>query len=405
MSDIFERKSDILRLIKGLDITPTMYKNAVEKYHNITAYLAESGVKANIYPQGSFALGTVIRPVAKDPDAYYDLDFICQLPFSKDKITAENTRDKVADILEKSDLYGGKLTVFCNCFTIEYAEVDGVGFKIDIVPAVDESIPEKETLKNLSKQPKLIETAIAIPKEEKRSFSWITNNPRGYKSWFDDINGPFINQNRQKRRAMLFEEAKAVYNSVEEIPESLERSSMQRVIQILKYHKSVYYSRLRAGDQLEPISAILNTIVAKISKRAPSRYDTFDLLQYVLSEIATYSQHQMLTEKRFFELHGLKEVIQRKNGQWIIENPANPKDNLADVWNQNDKIASAFFKWSQTVANDLIDSLQYNDTMFRSRVEGAFGESYVKRVLDKKYSSQVATIIAPESQVKPWKKI
>ena len=180
---------------------------------------------------------------------------------------------------------------------------------------------------------------------------------------------------------------------------------MQRVIQILKYHKSVYYSRLLDGDQLEPISAIINTIVAKISTHAPISYDTSDLLQYVLSEIVTYSQHQMLTEKRFFELYGLKEVIKRKNGQWIIENPANPKDNLADAWNQNNKIAPAFFKWSQTVADDLIDSLQRDDAVFRTRIDGAFGESYVKRILDKKYIPQVATIIAPESQAKPWKKI
>lgn len=405
MNNIHERKLDVLKLIKGLDITPTMYKNAVEKYHNLTDYLERNGIKADIYPQGSFALGTIIRPLAKDPDAYYDLDFICQLPVSKDRTTAEKSWNTVKNILEKSDLYGGKLTVFENCFTIEYAETNGVGFKIDIVPAVDESIAEKVVLKGLSGKPELIETAIAIPKEERQSFSWITNNPKGYKSWFEDINEPFKNENRKARRAMIFEEAKAIYNSVEEIPEGLERSSMQRVIQILKYHKSVYYSKRPDGDQLEPISAIINTIVAKISDHAPSNFDTFDLLQYVLSEIATYSQHQILTEKRFSELYGLKEVIQRKGGQWIIANPANPKDNLADAWNHNDKIAPTFFRWAQTVTEDLIDSLQREDAMFRSRVEGALGESYVKRVWDKKYNSIPATIIAPESQRKPWKRI
>lgn len=30
-----------------------------------------------MYPQGSFAIGTVVRPNVKNPDANYDLDFIC----------------------------------------------------------------------------------------------------------------------------------------------------------------------------------------------------------------------------------------------------------------------------------------------------------------------------------------
>lgn len=204
---------------------------------------------------------------------------------------------------------------------------------------------------------------------------------------------------------MLFEEAKSVYNSVEELPDDLERSSMQRVIQILKYHRNVYYSKLHEGNHLKPISAIINTIVAKISEHLSSSLNTFDLLQYVLNEISTYSQHQLLTEKRFFELYGLKNVIIRKEGQWFIENPANPNDNLADAWNRNDKIATTFFKWAQAVAEDLVDSLKDDDKLFRNRVEGAFGESYVKHVWDKKYNPVTATIISKESQTKPWKRI
>lgn len=35
-----ERQRDILRIIESLDITPSMYKNADEKYHALAKYLS-----------------------------------------------------------------------------------------------------------------------------------------------------------------------------------------------------------------------------------------------------------------------------------------------------------------------------------------------------------------------------
>ena len=60
MKNIPERQKDILSIISSLDISPTMYKNAVEKYHAITKFLNDYGIDADMYPQGSFAFGTVI---------------------------------------------------------------------------------------------------------------------------------------------------------------------------------------------------------------------------------------------------------------------------------------------------------------------------------------------------------
>ena len=58
-----ERQRDILKVIQSLDISPTMYKNAVEKYTALATYLEENGFAVSIYPQGSFAYGTVVRPL------------------------------------------------------------------------------------------------------------------------------------------------------------------------------------------------------------------------------------------------------------------------------------------------------------------------------------------------------
>lgn len=40
------RKEDIIKLVKGLDITPTMFKNATEKYENLGHYLQIKGLDA-----------------------------------------------------------------------------------------------------------------------------------------------------------------------------------------------------------------------------------------------------------------------------------------------------------------------------------------------------------------------
>ena len=111
MKNIPERQKDILSIISSLDISPTMYKNAVEKYSAITKFLNDYGIDADMYPQGSFAFGTVIRPNATDPSASYDLDFICQVRGSRVDYTPSELRQIIEDALSSSGIYGGKLTI------------------------------------------------------------------------------------------------------------------------------------------------------------------------------------------------------------------------------------------------------------------------------------------------------
>lgn len=185
------RQKNILSIISKLDITPTMYNNAVNKYNELAKHLTEHGIRAEIYPQGSFALGTVVRPIIKDENAAYDLDFVCQVYDDKNSLTAAQLRQKVQNILETSKLYNDNLKICDECFTIVFADIDGTGFSIDIVPAVAESSDKIVKLHSLTKNTDLVDTAIAIPKKEHSNYSWLTNNPKGYKKWFDDINMRF----------------------------------------------------------------------------------------------------------------------------------------------------------------------------------------------------------------------
>lgn len=74
-------------------------------------------------------------------------------------------RDLIENTLKDNDTYGGKLVKWEECFTIEYADINGVSFSIDLVPAVSDSETEKADLiiKGISTQ--IVDTSIAIPRQ------------------------------------------------------------------------------------------------------------------------------------------------------------------------------------------------------------------------------------------------
>ena len=401
--NILERQKDILSIISSLDISPTMFKNAVEKYNAIANYLRNHGLEADMYPQGSFAFGTVVRPTHRAPDAAYDLDFICQVKGCRDDHTPSDLRRHIEDILTSSDLYDGKLKACEECFTIEYADINGVGFSIDIVPATAENMATKQKLAALSRNPTLIDTAIVIPKHNgERNYSWLTNNPKGFRSWFDNINKPFMDNTRDTFRRRLYEQNQACFATVEEIPHELDRSPLQRVIQILKYHRNVYYTHIPAGSDLKPISAILNVTVAQIAENYRADCSTFELLDHVLSEMMVYAHQLELTSKQFEVQFGDRNVFSKREGKWVIMNPADPEDNLADKWNVDSRIPQMFFKWIKAANNDLVLAVQTaDDRKFRSALENGFDSEYVSKILGDKYCKDVAAPKAIPTQRAP----
>ena len=405
MKNIPERQKDILSIISKLDISPTMYRNAIEKYKAITAFLCDCGIEADMYPQGSFACGTVVRPSAKDPSASYDLDFICQVHGSKSEYAPSELRRKIETALTSSDVYGGKLEVYDECFTVEYADISGVSFTIDIVPAANETYENKNRLIKKSRFPELIDTAIAIPKHNgERNYSWLTNNPKGFRTWFDGINKPFLASSREAYRQRLFEENRAFFASVEEIPYGLERSALQRVIQILKYHRDVYYAKVRDGDDIKPISAIINAVVAQIASQHTPNCSVFELLEFVLNELSIYAKQQQLTLKEFAQAYGARTVFSRPDGKWYISNPANPEDNLANKWNEDSRIPQFFFRWVGIAKSDLIAALQQGDDQeFRAVLENGFGSTTVSSILGQKYCAVTAPKpIFTQTAAKPY---
>lgn len=401
--NIYERQKDFLSVIEKLDISSTLFKNAQSKYEALATFLGEHGIEANIYPQGSFALGTVTRPIKKDNSPSYDLDCICQVSGTRSEYTPSGLRDLIENTLRDNDTYDGKLVKWEECFTIEYANINGVSFSIDLVPAVSDSDDEKAALITKGLSPQIIDTSIVIPRQNsEKSYRWISNNPKGFKKWFDEINAPFLKYAPKYAERGIFESA-----SVEELPNEVRRSALQRVIQILKYQRDTYYSKLKQsdGEEIKPISALITTMTARIASNYVKKDCTvFELLRYVLDRLEMCIHQTEMTFEQFALKYDNSPVLSYRNGKWVVPNPADPDDNLADKWNSNNKIPKTFFNWVTTIKKDIFEVMAQNDdNQFGVFMENSFADYDSNNPIIKKYrKARVATPINASTASKPY---
>lgn len=400
------RIKDIEQLISGLDISPTMHRNATEKYENVAKYFETKGIHCDVFPLGSFSLGTVVRPYYEMKDADYDLDFIACLHHMRndDNIEAKSTKMAVGDSLKENEIYNQRLEEeWEKCWTLNYAEIDGIGFNMDIIPAVIETNDKVRRLVNQGLSQVYTEKVVAITnKIAENDYRWITINPKAYKKWFMEINSPFAMYNREMRLDEIMQRSKRFYGSIEEIPLDMERSALQRVIQLLKRHRDIYFSKAGTVSKDKPISVIVTTLAAEIAKNAPANISVYDLFIYVVNEISLYSDYRTLNEAKFFDRHGdYKKLIQKPGGNWAIMNPVNPEDNLADGWNMDDSKANAFFRWIKQLRVDFIDSLEFDDEKFAVVLGNSFGNDYyAKSGIREKY--QISRPAPISNKPKHW---
>ncbi|MDU8071080.1 MAG: hypothetical protein E7J16_06985 [Gemella haemolysans] len=81
---MIKRDKYILNSLHDLDLSPTMEKNARDKYAALSKYLDEQGLDSDFYPQGSFLIGTTIRPYRDGKEHDYDLDVLAILKRKKE---------------------------------------------------------------------------------------------------------------------------------------------------------------------------------------------------------------------------------------------------------------------------------------------------------------------------------
>lgn len=236
------------QVAESLDISPSDFERARQRYSSVGVWLENgeyiSGNSVDIYLQGSFRLGTVIRPYRNKDDADYDIDQVCEI--NGNDPSARDLKHDVGDRLKAHEDYSRMLDdEGRRCWTLKYASAESApGFHLDVLPSQKEEISG---------------TNIRITHRGSQNYVWRESNPRGYYLWFkskNPINETFFHE----KRAALFNRAEDVYTRVEDVPKELIRTPLQRAVQIMKRHRDVQFD----GKPDRPISIIITTICAHL---------------------------------------------------------------------------------------------------------------------------------------------
>lgn len=325
------------RIAEELAISSAVFDDATTSYKAVGEYLSNNlGYEVDIYPQGSMALGTTVKPINDDDD--YDLDMVCILDENiKDPKTLKNI---VGDSLKESDRYHSMLDdEKKRCWRINYK---GRKFHLDIVPA--------NTLQG---------TNLRITnKDEKGIYTFTESNPKGYIDWFQ-------NKQLNEKQNIIKKYREKYSNNIEPLDETKIHTNLQKSIMLLKRHRDIMYLDKNISIENKPISIIITTIMAKLYDENNSVLDLLYKFAFKFESCFEYDE----------------------DGNIIIKNPVNSKENFADKWITHPERKDAFYTWVKKVKVDLIESNFLNIT---GQIEQAtylkeiFGSSIIKKVYKEK---------------------
>lgn len=333
---LIERKSEFENmlefLLRELDITETQFDKATSSYQAVGDVLAENKnlkpFKPTIKPQGSFLLGTMIKPIQEEDEL--DVDLVCQLTGKDARWAQYNLKQAIGDVLKSNETYARMLQdEGKRCWTLKYA--DDRRFHMDILPSLVGEGHQELVMEafNSHNPPVISKLGIKITDNtlypgyftETNPEIWPSSNPFGYAAWFHDRCKIYLLENNSIRKM------------VEPFPEySAEKTILQTVIQILKRHRDFNYG----GDDNKPISIIITTLAAKAYNKETKLVDA---LVNVVSRLESF------IDLRYDE-------NEEKEIYWV-ENPTNSQENFADKWATNDSLSITFFEWLGRLKRDL----------------------------------------------------
>jgi len=296
----------LVNVAESLDIPDHLYENAVVEYEDVGNWLAiETSALAPyspvIYPQGSFLLGTVVRPIAHEDE--YDIDLVCHLRITKQQTTQADLKKIVGDRLKKREDLRKKLGESRRCWNLTYPK----SFHMDVLPC----IPNVERLP----------TGILLTDTELTR--WQKSNPTRYAAWFKDRMRVAL----ELRKSILAESRRV---NVEQVPEWQVRTPLQRVVQILKRHRDMYFNARQKLD-FRPVSIILTTLAAKAYG---NEEDLYECLEVILAKMAA--------------------GIEKEGDKYVVRNPVEPDENFADKWNEKPERRAAFYSWLDAAQKDFM---------------------------------------------------
>lgn len=286
--------------IRSLDITEAEHVRAVGYYNGLGDVLEDHWQSTRgenvITSQGSFTLGTVVRNIHRNDDI--DLDAVAIRDIEKASISQAALKADAGVAVgtyarSQAGLYP-TISECHRCWTLTWP-----GMHLDLLPAI----------------PNLEAPGILIT--DKDVVQWQESNPVGYAEWF---------RLRMLPEFLEAREAKARFQ-IDEVPDWQVKTTLQQSVQALKRHRDIFFTG-RLDDR--PASVIVTTLAALAYTGGG------DLYEVLRSITRTMGDH----------------VLRDSNGNWVVANPVQPKENFADSWEHHPERAQWFFRWLDAAIND-----------------------------------------------------
>lgn len=316
----------LIRICLWMQLTPSQRAEAERHYRAVGEWLSatESALaiwRPEIFPQGSLRIGTTVRPMSHEE---YDLDLVCLLAMrdGEDPIRVLNL---VEQRLRAHGTYKTMVERKNRCIRLNFAKQ----FHMDILPARPDF--------------RLGGTCVLVPDRAARA--WKESNPKGYAVWFDE-------------KGVIPVELTRFAASVEPLPPpegAEDKNPLQLSTQLLKRARDV---RFFARPDLAPISIVLTTLAG----------------QHYRGEL--------------HPLQALSSIVDRvcesipMYGRLQVCNPANPKEDLSERW-ENDRAAHDAFVGFMRELSWQLHELQRADGIAaaKKRLEKLFGADVADRVV------------------------
>lgn len=310
--------------VEALDIPVELDRHARWRYGDIGRYLnrhgdAQGGAEWNVYPQGSFLLGTVVSPAFLE--GQYDIDLVCLRMIEKASTSQAALKEEVGDAL--SDYAKGAAGVVLGeggrCWTLTEPSLR---FHSDVLPAIPDSDGSP--------------TGILLT--DRDLFRWLKSDPIRYAEWFKE-------KMREEFEARMLKLAELRRSRVEDIPDSEVKTTLQRSVQVLKRHRDIHFQQ---NTKIAPPSILITTLAAR-----------------------SYKGEQNLFEAVVLMADEMPHHIRREVTGWSVPNPVQPEENFADKWKTEPQRQRAFTSWIEVLKRDL-------DEISRVRGLGNVSERMVK---------------------------
>ena len=317
------------QIAQALDITEAQYQQVVARYTAVSNHLAKEGsplarFQPDILPQGSFLLGTMIRPIIESDEL--DVDLVCRLKGKVESWAQKNVKEAVGDQIVTNEDYKRMLDdEGKRCWTLIYSGA----FHLDILPALvgqehytllEKSYAglQKEQIEKLAIR--ITDNTLTNYPWDRNTQNWPKSNPFGYAKWF------------QNRSASAEKQLRMLSETVEPLPEySKEKEPLVRIVQILKRHRDIMFGK----DDEKPISIIITTLAAKAYNKEA------DIIKGLLMTLHNMEAH---IEDRYSIKH-------HKTIKWI-GNPINDEENFADKWPIEPNKETKFYDWLEKAKED-----------------------------------------------------